>query len=83
MDKSKGRKIDPPLHRSSGFDFKSRSRLRMTSLLMGRETRVYLFTRIKSMLVQYGIKGEFHHSTTDENDSTMKIPVAYPFLQAV
>ena len=33
---SRGRKIDPPLLRSFGWDFKPRSRLRMTSLLVGR-----------------------------------------------
>ena len=33
---SRDRKIDPPLHRSFGRDFKPRSRLRMTSLLVGR-----------------------------------------------
>ena len=33
---SRGRKIDPPLLRSFGWDFKLRSRLRMTSLLVGR-----------------------------------------------
>ena len=32
----RGRKIDPPLLRSFGWDFKPRSRLRMTSLLVGR-----------------------------------------------
>ena len=32
----RGRKIDPPLLRSFGCDFKPRSRLRMTSLLVGR-----------------------------------------------
>ena len=33
---SRDRKIDPPLHRSFGRDFKPRSRLGMTSLLVGR-----------------------------------------------
>ena len=33
---SRDRKLDPPLHRSFGRDFKPRSRLRMTSLLVGR-----------------------------------------------
>ena len=33
---SRGRKMDPPLLRSFGWDFKPRSRLRMTSLLVGR-----------------------------------------------
>ena len=33
---SRDRKIDPPLLRSFGWDFKPRSRLRMTSLLVGR-----------------------------------------------
>ena len=33
---SRGCKIDPPLLRSFGWDFKPRSRLRMTSLLVGR-----------------------------------------------
>ena len=33
---SRGREIDPPLLRSFGWDFKPRSRLRMTSLLVGR-----------------------------------------------
>ena len=33
---SRDPKIDPPLLRSFGLDFKPRSRLRMTSLLVGR-----------------------------------------------
>ena len=33
---SRGRKIDPPLLQSFGWDVKPRSRLRMTSLLVGR-----------------------------------------------
>ena len=33
---SRDRKIDPPLPRSFGWDFKPRSRLSMTSLLVGR-----------------------------------------------
>ena len=33
---SRGRKIDPLLLRSFGWDFKPRSRLPMTSLLVGR-----------------------------------------------
>ena len=38
---SRDRKIETPFLRSFGWDFKPKSRLRMTSLLVGRETRVH------------------------------------------
>ena len=41
---SRDREIDPSLLRSFGSDFKPRSRLRMTSLLVGRYTRVHSLT---------------------------------------
>ena len=41
---SRDREIDPPLLLSFGSDFKPRSRLRMTLLVVGRKTRVHSLT---------------------------------------
>ena len=48
---SRDRKVDPPLLRSFRWDFKPRYRLCMTSLLVGRKTRVHSTTQIKSQLL--------------------------------
>ena len=47
---SRDRKIDPPLFRSFGWNFKPWSRLCMTSLLVGHYTRVHSLTHLIAIL---------------------------------